>query len=154
MQCLVTAWSYLGKYINVVKWQLRTEQGKYDKRSKWFWEDLILFKCEHLNRQQGLSNSFPIKWLAVWLMRDSSDTYFPTIIWIWCWTSARTLAVMLLASWSVELWKLSIICWSWPTIGSLVSCSLCFLFFMWVSSCWMSTKIKVNRKKYQFSPSH
>lgn len=74
------------------------------------------------------------------------DTHFPTIIWIWCWTSVRILDVMLLVSWSVELWKLSIVCWSWPIRGSRVSCSLCCLFFMWISSCWMSTRIKVHRK--------
>ena len=68
------------------------------------------------------------------------DTYFATIIWSWCWTSVRTLAVTLLASWSLLLWIFSIICWSWPITGSRTSCSLCFLLLRWASNCWMSER--------------
>lgn len=64
--------------------------------------------------------------------------YFPTIMWSWCWTSELTLAVTVDASWSCEFWRLSIICCNWPMTGSRASWSLCFLFLMCVSNCWMS----------------
>lgn len=133
MLYLVTVWSYLGK-------DEEKKKENWTKRCKWLRGGYsVIFKCDQKKFHWQLSSH---RWITVWAMRGSQDTYFSTIIWIWCWTSARMLAVMLFAIWSLELWKLSIICWSWPIMGSRVSCSLCFLFFIWVSSCWMSVKMK------------
>lgn len=137
-----------------------TGQGAL-KKTQLYWECCILNPCRNLHLGVGLLMLQFSMWetflnvlISVMMMKMTMMmmmlwdvnydhcfiTYFPTIICNWCWISTRTFAVMLLASWSVELWKLSIICCSWPIRGSRFSCSRCF---MWVSSCWMST-ITVN----------